>query len=667
MAAEGTPTWAGQLQNALDLWSKGRSDLGGRGLQQVLLQLKGPDHTLWRALVYNQLALLSNQMGHWQYAKEQWELANETWRDSGMHAGGGELQATLDWYFQLLTHYGFAERAETIRKLHLEKHPPLLDPWEEPQPRPQLTPISAVPAASPVRLQILPEAEPEPAPEYAPVGGQRLASRPLAQQRIEDWDALVGQALKSAADGKLQPALAAIDRAKALVVGNKHVQALIYSTEALAGFLAGDYSQASLARQEAVNLWLALDEGFSPYAGDVHPRYIQALEEAGQEQAARIFAQRHQQMKCPLVDPWADLEGGLKTGQWETAQFNILEDWSTRVEMSLRFHSRGNLLEAQKELGLLEQQMSQEQLQQCPGALLFQMQAIMAYATGDYDSAQVLFRKAVTLWDSLEPGERHNLPYLGELKELMGRHGLESIGQSMGETLCDPFTFYKAEHQMRQVGGEDGDNSNEHPLEQWETQIREAWEMALKGRWDSARRHAAKAERHAKLVGQTDLRVCYSLNSQAVFANAAGDYTDSDELYEEAVRAWRRGSHLPAARTAYSEFCLILREAEWPGMASILEEIWDKPVSRSAFNPALLPVDSLSKTAMKILEAVAEEEPDDGILRLPSLPRAERQQKDGFPFGKVLFFLMLLAGLGAGGWFVYQKYVAPRMGHTQKP
>ncbi|MBX3167773.1 MAG: hypothetical protein KF760_10195 [Candidatus Eremiobacteraeota bacterium] len=660
MAAEGTPIWAGQLQTALDFWSKGRSDLGGRGLQQVLVQLKGPDFALWRALVYNQLALLSNQMGHWQYAKEQWELAHETWRESGMHAGSAELQDTLDWYFQLLSHYGFGERAETIRQLHADQQPPLLNPWEEPAPKPQLATLSQVPAATPLRLEIPSEAD------YAPVGGQRVASRSLAEQSFADWDELVRQALKAAGEGKLQPALSNLDKAKELVIGNKHVQALIYSAEALAGFLAGDYSQAAQARQEAVNLWLALEENFSPYAGTVHARYIQALEEAGQAQASRIFAQRHQQMKCPLIDPWADLEGGLKKGEWETASFNILEDWRARVEMALRFHARGNLLEAQKELGLLEQQMSLEQMQQCPGALLCQLQALMAYATGDYDSAQVLFRKAVTQWDALEPRERHDLPYLGQLKELMTTHGLESIAASLGEQLCDPFVFYKAEHQMRQVSTESDEESTDHPREQWETQIREAWEMALKGRWDSARRHAAKAERQAKLLGATDLRVCYSLNSQAVFANAAGDYADSDELYEESVRAWRRGSHLPAARTAYSEFCLLLREAQWAGMAAILEEIWDKPVSRSAFNPALLPVDALSKQAMKILEAVAEEEPDDGVLRLPTLPRAERPKQNGFPIGKVLFILLLLAGLGAGGWYVYRKYLTPPTGQTQK-
>jgi hypothetical protein len=660
MAAEGTPTWAGQLQTALDLWSKGRSDLGGRGLQQVLLQLRGPENTLWRALVYNQLALLSNQMGHWQYAKEQWELSNETWRESGMQPGGSELQATLEWYFQLLSHYGFAERAETVRQLHAQKQPPLLNPWEEPADKPQLTPLSQVQTA-PLRLDIPNETN------YAPVGGQRVASRSLAEQSFADWDELVRQALKAAADGKLQPALAAVDKAKTLVIGKKHEQALIYNAEALCGFLAGDYSQASQARQEAVNLWLGLDESFSPYAGTNHNRFMQALNDAGQTQAANIFAQRHSQMKCPLIDPWADLESGIKTGDWEATRFNILEDWRSRVEMALRFHGRGNLLEAQKELGLLEQQMSLEQMQQCPGALLLQMQSIMAYATGDYDSAQVLFRKASTVWETLEARERHDLPYLGQLKELMTSYGLETLAEVMGERLCDPFTSYKAEHQMRQVQINDDDHDGqEHPREEWENQIREAWEMALKGRWDSARRHAAKAERKAKLLGQTDLRVCYSLNSQAVFANAAGDYSDSDELQEEAVRAWRRGSHLPAARTAYSEFCLILREAQWSGMAAILEEIWDKPVSRSAFNPALLPTDSLSKTAMKILEAVQEEEPDDGILRLPSLPRADRQQPNGLPIGKIIVSLLVLGGLVCGGLYAYEAYIKPHPAPTQK-
>jgi len=651
--ADASPSWAGQLQNSLDFWSKGRCDLGGRGLQQVLAQLQGPDHTLWRALVYNQLALLSNQMGHWQYAKEQWEMANENWRESGTAAGSPDLQATLDWYVQLLSHYGFAERAEALRQLHAQNHPPLLNPWEEPTETSQFRPISEVPAAAPLRLEILPETD------YAPVGGQRLATRPLANQGFSDWDALICQGLQAAGEGRFQPALASLDKAKEMALSNKHVQALIYDAEAVAGFLAGDYSQASLARQEAVNLWLALDDSFNPYAGNVHSRFIKALEDSGQGKAAAIFSQRHQLQKCPLIDPWADLEGGMKTGDWENAEFNILDDWRARVEMALKFHARGNWLEGQKELGLLEQQLTPEQLQQAPGALLFQMQAIMAYAGGDYDSAQVLFRKAVTVWESLEPKDRNEGPYLEQLKALMGIYGLESISERLGERLCDPFVFYQAEHQMRQIASGDGDSEQGHPRERWENQIREAWEMALKGRWDSARRQAAKAERYAKLISAHDLRVCYSINSQAAFAHAAGDYTDSDELYEESVRAWRRGSHLPAARTAYSEFCVILREAEWPALAVILEEIWDRPVSRSAFNPALLPPDSLAKTGMQILQAPAEEEPDDGVLRLPSLPRVERRQQDSFPVGKVLFFILLLAGLVVAGWLGYHKFVQP--------
>ena len=636
--ADASPSWAGQLQSSLDFWSKGRSDLGGRGLQQVLAQLQGPDHSLWRALVYNQLALLSNQMGHWQYAKEQWEMANETWRDSGMQAGGPEIQASLDWYFQLLNHYGFAERAEGIRQLHLQNHPPLLNPWEEPVAQePQLRPLSEIPDR------------------------QRVAN-----QGLSDWDELVLQGLKAAGEGKFQPALASLDKAKERALNQKHVQALIYNAEALAGFLAGDYSQASLARQEAINLWLELEDTFSPYAGNVHSRFVKALEGSGQGQAAVIFSQRHQQMKCPLIDPWADLEGGIKTGQWESGEFDILEDWRGRVEMALKFHARGNWLEGQKELGLLEQQLAQEALQKAPGALLFQTQAIMAYAGGDYDSAQVLFRKAVTVWESLEPKERNEGPYLEQLKALMGIYGLESIAERLGERLCDPFVFYKAEHQMRQIESEDHTDSEQgSPRECWENQIRQSWEMALKGHWNSARRHVTKAERYARLIGANDLRVCYSLNSQAAFAHAAGDYTDSDALYDESVRAWRRGSHLPGARTAYSEFCLLLREAQWPAMAVILEDIWDQPVSRSAFNPALLPPDSLAKTGMKILQAPTEEEPDDGVLRLPSLPRVERRQRDGFPLGKVVFLVLLLAGLVAGGWVGYQKLVVPRMNQSQ--
>lgn len=648
-------TWAGLLQTSLEHWSKGRADLGGRGLQQAISQLQGPDHSLWRALVYNQLALLSNQMGHWQYAKEQWEISNETWRECGMTPGSPDLEATLEWYCQLLSHFGFAQRADQVKALHRQGEAPLLNPWEEAQAKPQLLELSRLPRPAVIPAPVVDDVD------YAPVGGQRVASRSLADQGVQEWDHHLRNALKSAAEGKLPPALASLDKAKesgaaARARDNGHLLSLLYNGESLACFLAGDYSAAAEAKSESFRLWSGLGESLKCFSGDAHPRFIKALREAGQVQASSTFAQRHQQSLCPLLDPWSDLEVGFKTGDWQNNNFNIKEDWKAKVELALQSHARGNFVEAQKELGLLEQQMQAEDLQRAPGALLFQMQSVMAYAIGDYDSAQVLYGKALGVWDRLEPGQRKDGPYLSQLKNLVSMYGLEIMAERLGESLCDPFAFYKHSHQMERVEvGASSSNDEANPAEAWEKQLREAWEMAGQGRWDLARRRAANSERVARLIDPNDLRVAYSLNSQGIFAHAAGDYADGDQLYEDAVRGWRRGSHLPAARTAYSEFCDLLRDADWDRLSHALKEMWDKPVSKSAFQPALLPLDCLARSGMKVITAPPEPE-DVGALRLPEMAKPARADRTGGGAAVVAAVLVLaLLGVAGGGAWWWQR------------
>ena len=638
------PTWAGLLQASLDHWSQGQSELGGKGLQKVLGQLRGHDHTLWRALVHNQLALLSQQMGHADYARQQWELACQSWADSGLEGGSPELQATLDWYVQLLTRYGFVGRAERIQQLHQSLQPPLLEPGLESPPGEDLY-----------------------AETYAPLGGQRLSapqSAPAAPEVALSWDGYVEEALRLASEGKLPPALVCLDRAKdsALKMPEReHLLALLYNAESLACFVAGDYSAAAQAKQESVRLWTALGETGKVFMSDVHPRFIQALEGSQQSQAATVFGQRHGRRECPLIDPWSDLEVGLQTGDWQNSAFDLSRDWKLRVESSLRYHGRGSYVEAQRELGLLEQQMQPEDLRKLPGALLYQMQSVMAYAMGDYDSAQELYRKAVGVWERLEPPQRKEGFFLDQLRNLVTMYGLESMTERLGEGLCDPFVFYKHEHQMEKVAvGEDVDEQSD-PREQWEKQLLEAWQMAAKGRWDMARRRAAHSERVARLLGHDDLRIAYSLNSQGLFAHSAGDYQDADQFYEEAVRAWRRGSHMPAARTAYSEFCDLLRQSDWEHLAALLESLWDQPVSRSAFNPALLPLDSLEALGMQVHQAVEDDEEDDGVLRLPSMPRkAPAPTRGGNGRGLGLVVLLLVASLvGVGWWWLHRQPVSP--------
>lgn len=656
--------WATLLQASLEHWSQGRSAQGGKGLQQVIGQLQGPAMAIWRALVYNQLALLSNQLGHWQYAKDQWELAQEAWRNSGMPPGAAELNPTLDWYTQLLATYGFADSAETVKSLHAAGQPPLIDPWTAPDKTARL----ALAPSAPTPLVSGPEEGLPDSSGFAPLGGATVQWRPSQEIAFDTWYEGCTQALKLASESKLPQALNCIDKArdKALVLRNSdggHALALVYNAESLACFLAGDYSSATQARQEASRLWTDLKNSAALYRGDTHDKFAAALREADQQRAADLFLRRHGQRQCPLIDPWVDLESGLSRGEWQQqSAFVLSKDWKPKVESALQHLSRGNGLEAGKELGLMQQKMSADDLRGSAGALLLQLQALIAYASGDYDAAQEFFTKGRTLWDQLPKSKRRDGPYLEQTKSLLTMYQLESIADHLTtDSLCDPFLYYKPEHQMQRV--EAGSTQEGDSRGTWEEQLREAWEMARAGRWEQAQRRASHAERVARLIDAEDLRVCYSLNSQAVFAQAAGNYADAETIYGETERAWKRGARSSGARTAWSEFCLLLRESDWPDMARKLEAKWEQPVAKSAFDPVLLPLDSLAEAGMKTMEAprpdLSEEETH--VLRLPTAGESRRSaaapERSGFPW--IPLVLIALIMLGLGGWWVTHRSASP--------
>jgi hypothetical protein len=654
--------WAEQLQTSLVYWSEGRVSMCGKGLQHVVAQLEGPAMALWRALVYNQLALLSSQLGHWDYSKQQWELAQESWRNSGLQAGSADLAPTLQWFCALLKDTGFVERSEQVWQLHESGQPPLLDPWLVPATGSELPTIAAASSRS-VAVAKAEAAD----PAYAPLGGQTLsalAQPPSHAQAPVEWDDAVGRALKLAQEGKLQPALASLDVARAHGLAARsadrgHLLALVYSAEALACFLAGDYSAATQAKEEASRLWSELRESPMIYGSDRHEKFAAALRAGEQERAADVFSGRHAQRQCPLIDPWTDLETGMQRGNWESVQLNLAKDWKSKLDAVLQHFTRGNTQEAARELGLLHQRMNLGEQQGPAGALLLQVQALTAYAGGDYDNAQALFSKAKAQWDAMPNSKRREGPFLEQTKALLTMYGLESIADHLGETLCDPFLYYKPEHQMQRMeSAEPAATADEgDPRESWETQLKEAWELARSGRWEMAQRRANHAERVARLVGNDDLRVCYSLNSQAVFAQAVGNYADAESIFAETDRAWKRGAKTATARTAWSEFCDVLRETQWSELADLLQKSWDKPVSRSAYDPAVLPLECLSKTGMQVMQAAVPsvQEEDAGVLRLPTPEERKRGRTVAAPGGSkapwLVALLVVLLLIGGGAWY----------------
>jgi len=639
--------WAGQLQESLEHWSKGRRDVGGRGLQQVIAKLEGPAMAFWRALLHNQLALVSHEMGHEKYARTQWQQALHHWNQSGLMAGSSDLDPTLDWYRQLLTYYGFEDRSQAVNRLHQAGKPPLLDPFS---PLPQV-------------------AENDQESAWMPLGGKTVAqlgqAKPVAVEAGKrDWDEFLKLALQLAAQGKLQPALGYLDGAKEIALLRRdrddgHLLSLVYCSESICAFLTGDYSLAGQAKQESVRMWAGLGDNPNVYLGDVHDRFVQALRESGQEQAAQLFGERHRKKTFPLLDPWTDLETGLTRGNWQAEEFHLEKEWQKRLDVALKHHSRGSFMEALKGLGLLEQKLTPEQSSSAPGALVLQLQSLVSYAAGDYDAAQELFRKAQLQWDSLAVGGRRQPPYLDQVKSLLTMYNMGSLADQLGESLCDPFLSYKSEMEMARVEAaspsqEDGEN----PRDSWESQLTQAWELAKKGRWEQAQRRAAHAQRVARLLAADDLRVAYSLNSQAIFANESGEYKESEELFSEAQRCWKRGSHAPSARTAWNEFCQLLRQSSWELLAMDLEAKWSKPVARSAFDPALLAPDCLNAASMPVIETVQEENEDDGVLRLPaaSKKRRERPSSQANWGARIFIAVLLLTTVVTLAWFAYKRF-----------
>jgi hypothetical protein len=608
--------WSACFTEALSFWHQGQLEQAGRSFQQAI-KLCEPANPLWRALLCNQLALLSIQMGHGPYAQEQWKRAQQAWQEAGVQAGQTSLSETLEWYSERLREYGFGQRGRRVLQLHQQAQPPLLEPSQAPPP---------------------------------------------------DWDPLVKKALQLSKQGRFQSALLEFDRAKVVAKAlqsqeRSHLLALIYNAEALAAFEAGDYSQAGEAKQEAERLWQSLETDLKPYAGDTHLRWTEVLRDSGQETVADVFENRHQRRVCPLIDPWEDLQSGLQSSSWKASHFELGEDWKNRLESAFQALEKQQNLEAQRTLASLEAAMPPAAMRASPGALLLQAQALVFYQSGEFDSSRQTFLRAQEIWDKLNAEQRKQAPHFEQFRSLLAMFGFMEMSESLGERLCDPFLFHKPSQQLPSAPRPEPAEEEEEgdPRERWERQMVESWQLALKSRWEKAQRAAANAERVARLLGNNDLRVAYSLHSQALFCQASGDYNDAQALQEDAERCWKRGAHTPAARTAYVEFCDILEQCEWHYLSEEMLRLWDKP-ARSALKPAFLPLERLSQTAMQTMSmAPPEPEPDDGSLRLPTIPARPKPANAGNSNQIALYLggLLILIAVGIAGWKLRPKQVVP--------
>jgi hypothetical protein len=365
---------------------------------------------VWRSFLHNQLALLCQDTGEWEEARQHWESAQQSWRAAGLHPGSEGLSATLDWYADILEHYQFAERARMIKKQHKSGLPPLLDPWQNQGSGPE-----AVAASAPRRG--LAEVE------YAPLGGNSVSTQRLGSAQ-GSWDQLLSQALQLAARANFARAQNLFDQARHLVVARRvtdpHLLSLVYSAESIGAFVSGSYPQAEKARDQARELWKM------PEQREDLQLFAQALRAGGQESAAVLFMTRVAQNQFPLLDPWNDLQTGLAQGEWQAEE---AVNWLERLEEALKHYARGNLYECQRRLDNLALQLQAEPERE---GMLGNLQALLAHAQGDETDARLSYNKARPRW-------RGSKTLQAEIV-LLRRYKLEKMADALEKGhLLDPF------------------------------------------------------------------------------------------------------------------------------------------------------------------------------------------------------------------------------------
>lgn len=402
--------WSNQLHTALEQWSAIRPDRAARAFYQALDGCEGDDMTIWRAFVENQLALLCQETGQWQEARQHWEAAQKCWSTAGLRAGSSELSATLDWFCDLLEHYRFPERALHLRRQHRISRPPLIDPWLSEGDAPTAL-VSAPPSAVPQQV-------------FEPMGGNTVSTQ-RNHPSAGTWDELLTRALELATRANFPRAQNLFDEARHRVVDRRvthpHLLSLVYCAESIGAFLAGCYPQAEKARETARELWRAPESDREDLQS-----FAQALRAAGQESAAVLFMSRIGQNQFPLIDPWTDLHTGVARGEWQAPQ---ALDWLPRLEEALVHYSRGNLFECQRRLDNLSLQLDGEAARQ---ALLGNLQALLSHARGEEIEARAFYNRARTGWR-----DAHTL---GPELSLLRLHQLDKLADALSSGhLLDPF------------------------------------------------------------------------------------------------------------------------------------------------------------------------------------------------------------------------------------
>ena len=421
----------------------------------------------------------------------------------------------------------------------------------------------------------------------------------VGPEDLTDWTAKWTEVLRLAGDHQLMKAVRMLEdelrpAAILLPAAQRSLRlAWTYNAEAIAYFLGGDYPESNQAFQHAENHWAEVRSAKDSWEGGATSELVAALRAAGRDTEARIIEDRVSRRVSPLLNPWQDLTGQLDQvtiSPSSAAGFSSQKDWTEKMERAVTLIDRQDHRAAQQILSQLLRSMQHLGTRhQVQIVLTKQLLLFATYQTGDFAETETLYNEANETWKELSESERQEGGYLVSFRSLLRDHNFDEMASRIHDDLFSPFTTRSGSllamptHQMESEPEEPSD-----PLQAWELWMRESWSAAHRRDFQKAMRCAVRAEDSARKLGTLSLYLCYATNSHAVFLFLAGDYPQSEALYDAATDLWKRSSKLATAKPAWNDFVRILSDTDWPEQSRSLKAKWG-PVAQPSAAALLTP------------------------------------------------------------------------------
>jgi tetratricopeptide (TPR) repeat protein len=459
---------------------------------------------------------------------------------------------------------------------------------------PKIEALRNAPPEAPLRpLPSIHQARPRPAvlvPESGALLGRKLfnsSAEVSPSQSMIHWEARWCEALTLAANGQLLKSVRILEEelrtAATQMLAHQRSLRLTwtYNIEAIAYFLAGDYTESTQAFQHAETHWNEIRTAKESWDGSATQEFIAALTQAGRTTEAAVVSDRVSRRVLPLLNPWQDLTGQLEQVAMSPhieGGFSSDKDWKDKLERSVALLERKEYGQAQKQLARLL-----ESLQKLGGSAGSHVQSILtqqllvfcAFHLGEFAEAEVMFKEAAHQWSELSQAERRAGGWLTAMRSLLRDHNIDEMAAGVDDQLFNPFSsrttsaLGKPNQHLAELPPEADDE-----LHSWDLWMRDAWTAARHRDFSKAFRCAVRAEDAAREVSSVNLHVCYAINTQAVLSFLIGNYPEADESYRQTTEVWKRSRSQATAKPAWNDFVRILGETGWSEQSRSLKSKW---------------------------------------------------------------------------------------------